>query len=482
MGLPILVSAILFSLSFPNILFLKGFSFLAWIFAIPLFWIFEQRKLFARLQAGFLFGLLANFAAVNWMIPYSFAGYVLLCIALSSQAVIFSALYPSEKMNKFLKVFYVSCAWVVSEFLRKILMFGQSWDLGHSQSFDIYFLQIAGFLGSFGISFLLICVNYLLHLLLFRLKRLSLKIVSLGAVIFLVTLVYNYGFLICVQRKPAPKAVFRICVVQPNIDYHGEISLERVEEIAENIIVLTRQALKNSKPDLVVWPETAVPMDFLDDDLLRIKISAFVQESGVPFLIGATIADGQGMHNSAVFLDENGIVQKIYHKRHLIPLTEYIPSTIFWKTFAKVFHIQSPRLVPGASSDLMEITSRTSGQKARFGVAICSEDNIADVFRQYAKDGADFVVVLLNNGWFSQKAGLLMHAEHSIIHAVENRIPTVRVANTGLSGAIDSLGRLSAGSTIGLQQRKFFHLEVEVLDPQKRNKNLMKIPKRNLRN
>ena len=123
-------------------------------------------------------------------------------------------------------------------------------------------------------------------------------------------------------------------------------------------------------------------------------------------------------------------MQNIYYKRHLIPLTEYIPQSWFWKNFARIFHVESFELVPGTPAGLMNITSRISKEKALFGVAICSEDNVAKVFRQYAKEVAGFVLVLLNIGWFSPKEGLVMHAQHSIMRAVENRMPVIRVANT----------------------------------------------------
>ncbi len=457
MAWPIFVSAFLFYLSFPNLFFLKGVSFLAWIFAIPFFANLEHKNLICRLQAGFLWGLITNLAAVNWMIPYSLPGYFLLATALASQAIIFAALYPSGKVQRVGQIFYVPCLWVACEYLRKLLMFGQSWDLGHSQSFDIPLLQLAGVFGSGGISFFLIFVNYGLYLAAFRFKENSRRIAAIILVVFLASGVYAYGWFVLKNPNPVSQAdVFKIAVVQPNINYQLKLSDEQIEKIADQLIALSRQGLKQSSPDLVVWPETAIPTDFLDQTRLKSKILALVKESGVPFLIGAAIEDDSGVHNSAVFVSPDGRVTEIYHKRHLIPLTEFIPSSWFWETVAQVFHVESPELVPGTSLGLMQITSSTTGQKVSLGVAICSEDNIAQVFEQYRKQGTGFVVVLLNNGWFSQKEGLVMHAEHSIVHAVENSMPLVRAANTGLSGGIDSQGRLSAHSLDLLQEKEFF--------------------------
>ncbi len=480
MILPILISAFLFYLSFPNIFFLQGFSSFAWIFAVPLFFALDKKTIWGRIRLGFLFGLLSNLAVVNWMIPYSFLGYLLLSIALTSQAVVFAILYMPTQHQRFVKIIYVPCTWVASEFLRKLLMMGQSWDLAHSQSFDIHLLQSARVFGSAGISFALIFVNYLFYVVLFGLqesrpqsKKIATqkKLIVITIFVFAV-LIYGYGFF-SIERHHQPQSVYKICILQPNIDYHGELSLGRVKQIVDDQIALTERALKDAKPDLVVWPETAIPTDFLKDSLLKDKMVAFVQAVDVPFLIGAVIEDKDGLHNSAVLLDQKGAVKKVYYKRHLIPLTEYIPSTLFWRMIAKVFHVESPGLVAGEDSGLMEITSRSSGDKTRFGVAICSEDNVAQVFRQYRNQGAGFVVVLLNNGWFAQKAGLVMHAQHSVIHAVENHISVLRIANTGLSGLIDQSGRLGQESLDNLEQRTFCHYDIAVNLTKKNINNLV---------
>ncbi len=460
MILPIVVSAFSFYLLFPNLFFLQGFSFLAWIFAVPFFLVLEKQNSLGRIRCGFFFGLLSNLLAVNWMIPYSFLGYLLLCLALSSQAIFFAALYPTGRKKRVVQIIYVPCAWVASECLRKMIMFGQSWDLGHCLSFDVPLLQTARVLGSPGISFLIICCNYVLYLGMFRLKHLREKLSAILLVLFLVSIAYGFGFFVIRHENQKIRDVFRICLIQPNIDYHLELSASRVDQIADQLIALSKIALKDSVADLVVWPETAIPTDFWEDVVLKRKIVGLVTEAHVPFLIGAVISDERGTHNSAVLLNKYGDVQKIYDKRHLIPLTEYIPPSWFWKTFARIFHVQSPDLLPGNVMGLMKMHLTTSNKQVCFGVAICSEDNIAEVFRQYKDKGADFVVVLLNNGWFSQKAGLVMHAQHSIVHAAENAMPVLRASNTGLSGLIDVSGLLSKESLGALEQKKFFHYQV----------------------
>lgn len=462
MILPILISAVLYYLSFPNFISLYGFSWLAWVFAIPLFICFEEKKFWGRTGSGFLFGFAANLAAVNWMIPYSLPGYFLLSLVLASQGAIFAALYRPLKGRPVMSVLSVAGAWVVSEYFRKVLMLGESWNLAHTQTFDVPLMQVSGVLGSSAVSFLLIAVNYALYLVLRSAKDLKMNMRAILAVVVLLAVAYGYGFMRLVINVVPVKPV-NICVLQTDQDYHGDLTDDRVRKIVEANIVLTWEAVAvaREKPDLIVWPETAIPTDFLEDLELRMKMAALAQETGSYLLVGAAIHDEAGQHNSAVLLNSRGEVQQIYHKRHLIPLTEFVPRTWFWKMFASIFHVESPALVEGQENDagMMEIRLR-DGRTARFGVAICSEDNVDTLFREYDRKGAQFVVVLLNNGWFTQKAGFVMHAQHSMVRAAENRFPVIRSANHGWSGLIDEVGGTKEDTMHSLGEKRFFNIEL----------------------
>lgn len=462
----VLISAFLFYLSFPNFISIVGFPFLAWIFAIPFFACLEHKKLVERLIIGFVFGFIANLLAVNWMIPYSVPGYLLLSFILSSQAVIFAILYRPWKDKTLLNILYVPCLWVASEFLRKSLMMNESWDLGHSQSFNIHLIQVANLVGSAGISFVLIFVNYAMYSFLCRHRTRRKKISSsvrfteLLAMALLLMMVYLYGLISLRARNQSQASEVKICVLQPNIDYRGDLTKKRIVNIVDEYITLTRAAVEKTSLDLIVWPETAIPTDFMRDSTLQRKIMSLVRDVHVPFLIGSIREDSDGLHNSAILIDENGIVKQVYDKRHLIPLTEYLPDSLFWKKFAQIFNVDSPDLVAGAKVGMMDLQSQRHGDKIRFGVVICSEDNVSQVFRDYSREGADFIIVLLNNSWFSQKEGLVMHGQHSVIHSVENSIPTVRAANSGWSVLIDDAGRVPSDSLTTLQQRKFLYFNM----------------------
>lgn len=446
------IAATLYYLSFPNCLSLPGLWPFAGIFAVPLFSSFEKKNLTRRVALGFLFGLLANGLAVNWMIPYSFKGYVFLVLVLAIQPVLFAVLYPRRGfLNPLLKVIYVPAAWVVSEYVRALVMREESWNLAHTQTFHLPLLQLANLLGSYSISFVLIFVNMCIYQAILESRNFK---NGISVALALVAVVYGYGYL-SLRPSLMNEGTVHLAAVQPNINYHGQFGRERLMNITEEHLNLTA-ALQRLQPDLIVWPETAVPTDILADAEMKNRIQDAVRTSRVPLLTGAALQEDGQDHNSAVVFDRQGEVAGVYHKQYLVPLSEYIPAGVFWKTLARIFKIESFDFAPGRDSGMMPVPETDK----KFAVLICSEDNISSLMRRYGREGVDFAVVLLNNGWFFQKSGLVMHGQHSIMRAVENGLPVVRVSNTGWSCLIDPKGRVVDGSLESLGRRMFFEYRI----------------------
>ena len=83
------------------------------------------------------------------------------------------------------------------------------------------------------------------------------------------------------------------------------------------------------------------------------------------------------------------------------------------------------------------------------------------IFRYLSKAGSQFAVVMLNDGWFNRNEALMIHAQNSILRAVENRFPIVRVANSGWSCSIDKLGKIDWNRTLPLNQKGVVGFSIE---------------------
>lgn len=215
-----------------------------------------------------------------------------------------------------------------------------------------------------------------------------------------------------------------------------------------------------TKPDVLVWPEAALPE--LSEESFR-AITNLVARHQVWMVFGADDyalkpgaprdstqpADYQ-FFNAAFLLSPEGKVVSTYRKRHLVIFGEYIPLAD-WLPFLKWFTPIQSGFTPGEEPvafpvEIVRILVEPDGQakmllpvSLRAGMLICFEDAIASVARESAAD-ADFLLNLTNDGWFGQSAQQFQHAAHSVFRAVENRRPVIRCTNNGLTCYVDETG------------------------------------------
>ncbi len=452
MVISVLFSILLFYLSFPNFFFPLGLWPLAWTACIPLLFALENQSLIRRLLTGLLFGFVFYSFLVNWFITYSFVGYLFFVLFLSIQPMIFAILSSSPFKNRVFNLFYYPALWVASEYIRCLIMNGFSWNLGHSQSFNLPFIQISQILGSWGVSFVLILVNTCFYGMIKKSQDRRLCFWVLLLTILLNLVIYMRSILPAGQTDD-----LKIATIQPSINPHEKLNRARIFELIDEHINLTEELLKFHQPHLIVWPETSIPSDFLRDERMKSKIVQLVKKSQAHLLIGAALREDEKDYNSAVLLNPEGEVLGVYHKQYLVPLSEYLPQGRFWEFLKDLMKIHNYEFTPGNQSGLFSISYQAESVKkvkdvssqedrygvnlrtTKFGVGICSEDTIGLLMRQLS-ERANFIIILLNDGWFSDNVALIMHAQNAIMHAVENRIPVIRAANTGWACYISPIG------------------------------------------
>ena len=412
----ILLSALLLYLSFPNLIGPYGLGILAWLFAMPLCSSLEDEPLQRRLFIGGAWGLLFFGTFIYWFLDYNLLGYFLLVLAMTLQPLLFALLYPCRFNNKYLKLLYVPSAWVTSELIHAQILNGFSWSAAYSQAFNYPILQIIKPFGVHGLSFCMVLVGCGLY----KLTKEPRSKNTYITVVFLVPLsLYAFGYLSITsyQKALSSSATFSVCLLQPNTDYRRKLDPSAVDGILKENIILTDKCFKDFSPDLVIWPETAVPDNILTEEDLKKEITAMVQQTKTNFLIGSALIGDENIYNSAVLIDKNSRVLNTYSKMHLVPFSE-------------------ARFSAGDKIGLMSLNANL------FGAAICSEDHYPALFQSMTQKGAQFIVLLLNDGWFKHSEALTTHLQASIIRAVENGLPLIRSANTGFSAVIAPYGEI----------------------------------------
>jgi len=233
---------------------------------------------------------------------------------------------------------------------------------------------------------------------------------------------------------------------------------------------LTRQ-LAPQRPRLVVWPETTVGLPLnvapelfrnereraivvdtlallrvfgeeLDAYLLAGSPSYFARSAGyVERLVYGTEVREFG--NSALLFSPDGKFVERYDKIRLVPFGEYIP----WREmlpFLQAFTPIGRELTPGDKEVLFALPDR-DGEVLHFGALICYEDVFPDLTASFRRKGADFLVNLTDEGWYTVAGELGQHLAMAVFRAVETRTTVVRAANTGISCFIGPTGEIYAG-------------------------------------
>jgi apolipoprotein N-acyltransferase len=236
----------------------------------------------------------------------------------------------------------------------------------------------------------------------------------------------------------------KIAVVQGNIEQSLKWDPAFQIETIRKYTRLSRQA-DNQKPDLIVWPETATPFYFLYDKRLSEMVLRGIREIATHFLIGSpsfSQKDNRTAYfNSAYLMDPDGKAIGKYDKAHLVPYGEYVPLKR-WFPFLGKMVAEVGDFVAGKKGETL------AWNDYKLGVLICYEIIFSDLSRAVTKNGAAVMVNITNDAWYGRTSAPYQHFSMAVLRAVENRRSLIRAANTGISGFIDPVGRVTASTQL----------------------------------
>ena len=329
-------------------------------------------------------------------------------------------------------------AWTALEYLRSHLLTGFGWNLlAHTQWNWIEVIQLAGFTGVWGVSFLVVLVNVALCSVVSRescvLRERVVRLAGVGAVMITV-LVYGNQRLGLYSRPTTqdPRLSFKIALLQGNIPQPEKWDGSFQEAIWKRYEELMAEAVKE-KPALIVWPETAVP-GTLEDPAIEDRLKEISLSAGAEMLVGLPTEDLESRlpYNSALLLGRDGEERARYSKIHLVPFGEFIPIKPLFGWLKKFYPVAD--FAPGKEWTVFPTTPPVS-------VLVCFEDVFPEMARRFVREGAGWLLVITNDAWFGRSAASLQHLQASVFRAVENGVWLGRAANTGWTGFVDPAGR-----------------------------------------
>ncbi len=240
------------------------------------------------------------------------------------------------------------------------------------------------------------------------------------------------------QPPPGPKVTVRL--VQPNAPQERKWDPDHAATYYERALAFTAAP---GEPDLILWPETSVPY------LLEPGHPAFARiakaAGGATAIVGAQRLEGPLAFNSLAVLDPGGGIAQLYDKHHLVPFGEYVPlgglaSRLGLRGFAAR---EGFGYSAGPGPRLLDL--------GRAGTAlplICYEAIFPrGVANAPARPG--WLLQITNDAWFGTFSGPYQHLAQARMRTIEQGLPMVRVANTGVSAVIDARGRIAASLPLG---------------------------------
>jgi len=223
-------------------------------------------------------------------------------------------------------------------------------------------------------------------------------------------------------------------LVQPNAEQSAKWEAARAQEFLERLLTLT---VRGGPADLTIWPETAVPYMFEYAPDVAGMIAA--ASGGRPVAVGIQREENERFFNSLRVLEGEGMEAARYDKAHLVPFGEYIPfGDLAYDWFGlRAFAAQAGNTYSaGPGARVLDL-----GPSGKVLPLICYEAIFPrDV--NAAPERADWMLQITNDAWFGIRTGPFQHFAQARLRAIEQGLPLIRVANTGITAVVDAHGRV----------------------------------------
>lgn len=368
----------------------------------------------------------------GWILPFALLGI---------PAVY--ALFPAAAMGGFFYfrhlggmrgIWMFALLWLAAEWLRGHILWGFPWILsGYAWSFSETTIQFYAFFGVYLTGFLTVLLA-LLPAARTGGGKATLRLCLLSVALFCAALGAGYARVENAARGFVPDVMLRI--VQPAIaqrlKWDPQYQMEGLQKLATLTLSAGREEITH-----VIWPESAMPYPFASGDGWAMRLAELVPPdgllmTGVMRMTGSPEDKNLKIYNSVQAVDAKGEVAMVYDKAKLVPFGEFVP-------------LRSVLPMDKITHGTLDFSSGEGGKNYSLpGLPsvrplICYES----IFPALAEDAwPAWLLNVTNDAWFGDSSGPRQHLEMARARAVEQGVPLVRAANTGISAVVDAYGRV----------------------------------------
>jgi apolipoprotein N-acyltransferase len=368
----------------------------------------------------------------GWMAPFALAGMA------GGLALFWAAAFGAALALKSARLPAIVILWTAAELARSYVLTGFPWAMPSQAMLDTPVMQWAAVGGQAGVMLGIAAFAAALAATTERRQRMAAIAASFG----MAAALWGGGrALLPPLQTIDDRPVVRI--VQPNAPQHQKWDPALIPVFFDRKIALTAAEPLSVKPSLILWPETAIPQ------LLNQAGSTldYIAESAgsVPIAAGIQREEAGRFYNSFVVTDARGAISQVYDKHHLVPFGEYMPLP---GLFARIgIAGLAARAAGGYSAGPGAMALEIPGLGTALPL-ICYEAVFPHRLT-HVGFRPDWLLHATNDAWFGTRSGPYQHLAQARIRAIEQGLPMLRAANTGVSAAIDGAGRIIARLDLG---------------------------------
>lgn len=395
------------------------------------------------------------FGGLPWWGAFSCPLLVGLYLGLYPSIFALAIYWGKDYLNWFWLGVFSGTAWSCLEYLRGVLFSGLPW-LNLAQAFAVWprVIQVLELIGASGTAGAIAAIGTWIALGVSREKK------SFIATCFLVLIILVYGameFNTATQKQSRLK----VALVQGNIKQEKKWDPEFQNATVKKYLRLSQKLLRKHNPDLLIWPETAMPFYIQKISPLSRKIFNFAEKNHIYLLTGSPgfkFSDKKSyqLFNRAYLINPGGEITQHYGKEHLVPFGEYVPARKLLP-FLDTLVIGNKDFSSGIQTQPLRI------RDLDLGILICYEIIFSGLVQKRVNQGANLLVNISNDAWFGNTAAPRQHLNQAVIRAIEQNRYLLRSTNTGISAFITPKGEVLKKSTLmksqSLFSRRIFKIE-----------------------